>query len=91
MISNHKSVNKFLISIGISWILTLCVGIYAYDQMTKYDRTKIILREYFDREVAKSKVLQLFEPSIHPEVLNTLFEKWLKAKNTNILTNTIIK
>ena len=92
MTLNHKNTNKSSLSVYlllISWTITILVGVWAWNVNSKYDRTKFILREYFDREIAKSKVLQLFEPNIHNRVLNNLFEEWLKNKNTNVLTPAI--
>jgi len=92
MISNHKTTNKSNLSyylLLISWTITILVGVWAWNVNSKYDRAKFILREYFDREIAKSKVLQLFEPNIHNRVLNNLFEEWLKNKNSNVLNSNI--
>jgi peptidoglycan/LPS O-acetylase OafA/YrhL len=88
MSSNHKTSN-FVIILIVSWAITIILGLYTYNTFEKNLRMKMILREYFDREVAKSKVLQLFEPNIHNRVLNNLFEEWLKNKNSNVLTSTI--
>lgn len=92
MISNHKTTNKSNLSyylLLISWTITILVGVWAWNVNSKYDRAKFILREYFDREIAKSKVLQLFEPNIHNRVLNNLFEEWLRNKNSNVLNSNI--
>lgn len=89
MTSNHKpkGISSYLLL--LSWGSLLILGIWTWNLKSKYDRTKFILREYFDREIAKSKVLQLFEPNIHNRVLDNLFEEWLKNKNSNVLTSTI--
>jgi len=92
MISNHKNTNKSSLSVYlllISWTITILVGIWAWNVNIKYNRSSLILREYFDREIAKSKVLQLFEPNIHNRVLNNLFEEWLRNKNSNVLNSNI--
>jgi hypothetical protein len=91
MTSNHKNSNSSLLTylLLLSWTITILVGVWAWSEKSKYDRAKFILREYFDREIAKSKVLQLFEPNIHNRVLNNLFEEWLKNKNSNVLNSTI--
>lgn len=86
---NTNKSNLFYYLFLLSWTLTLIVGVWAWEVNSKYDRAKFILREYFDREIAKSKVLQLFEPTIHNRVLNNLFEEWLKNKNSNVLNSTI--
>lgn len=90
MSSNHKnSSSLFYYLLLISWTTTILVGVWAWNVNSKYDRAKFILREYFDREIAKSKVLQLFEPNIHNRVLNNLFEEWLRNKNSNVLNSNI--
>jgi hypothetical protein len=89
MNSNHKKSNLSYYLLLISWTATILMGIWAWNVNSKYDRAKFILREYFDREIAKSKVLQLFEPNIHNRVLNNLFEEWLRNKNSNVLNSTI--
>lgn len=90
MTSNHKNNSSiWFYLLLLSWTLTILVGVWAWNVQSKYDRTKFILREYFDREIAKSKVLQLFEPNIHNRVLNNLFEEWLKNKNSNVLNSNI--
>jgi len=92
MTLNHKTTNKSNLSyylLLISWTTTILVGVWAWNVNSKYDRAKFILREYFDREIAKSKVLQLFEPNIHNRVLNNLFEEWLRNKNSNVLNSNI--
>lgn len=91
MSSNHKnnSSSLFYYLLLISWAITILVGVWAWNVNSKYDRAKFILREYFDREIAKSKVLQLFEPNIHNRVLNNLFEEWLRNKNSNVLNSNI--
>lgn len=89
MSSNHKNNSIWFYLLLLSWTLTILVGVWAWNVNSKYDRAKFILREYFDREIAKSKVLQLFEPNIHNRVLNNLFEEWLKNKNSNVLNSNI--
>jgi len=83
MILNNKKESP--IAVGLSIVLMIAIVIltlFLYKSMKREETTRIILREAFDREIGKTTILKLFEPTSHELVIDTLFKVWLEKRSS---------
>jgi len=83
MILNNKKESPIAVGLSIALMIAIVIlTLFLYKSMKREETTRTILREAFDREIGKTTILKLFEPTSHELVIDTLFKVWLEKRSS---------
>ncbi|NBP54997.1 hypothetical protein EBU71_00365 [bacterium] len=77
---NGRFKSVLILVVIFSWALIIGLVYTSFSLHKEKKIVKNVLREQFEKVVYTSKILNNFEPASHPQVIDTLFNEWIKHR-----------